>query len=231
MINGKRVLGVIPARGGSKGLPRKNIRNLNGRPLLEWSIHAAQASQFLDDVVVSTEDAEIAEVSRHLECNVIDRPAELARDEVHAYEVVLDVICQMQNYDIAVLLQPTTPLRTAMHIDQGLKILEDHETALSCVSVTMSPVNPAWMKTIGNDNIMTSYQSGLKLAQRQDLLPVYVLNGAFYAASVEVLRKFQSFHTPYTAALIMNSEDSVDIDTELDLIYAECLLKSRLYRE
>ena len=130
MINGKRVLAVIPARGGSKRVPRKNIRDFRGKPLLAWSIYAADASRYIDMTFVSTEDSEIRRIAEYYGATVIDRPAELATDDA-SNEDVLRHVASEHPADWIVLLQPTSPLRTADHIDLAL---ERAQLGEACVS-------------------------------------------------------------------------------------------------
>lgn len=132
MIDGIRVLAVIPARGQSKRTPRKNIRDFRGRPLIAWTIDAARASQYLDMVLVSTEDAEIAAVADSLGSYVIARPERLATDTAANEDVMRHVLAEHPAHDLVVLLQPTSPLRTADDIDKCVKLA--HMTRRTCVS-------------------------------------------------------------------------------------------------
>lgn len=218
MIGSRRVLGLIPARGGSKGVPRKNVADAAGRPLLAWTIDAARASRFLDDIVLSTDDEEIAGVGRSLGCAVpFVRPAELASDTAGAVDVALHAVEAIRGFDVVVLLQPTSPLRTTQDIDATCSLLND-ESVPAAVSVTVALEHPAWMYQLG---VASDLAPVLNLPQppkrRQDLQPVYVLNGAVYAIGVGELRSARTFVPVGCKAHVMPRERSLDIDTADDL--------------
>lgn len=228
MIDGGRVLGVITARGGSKGLPRKNVLHLAGKPLLAWTIEAAKASRLIDHVILSTDDDEIATVGREWGCDVpFMRPAHLAGDNVSAYQVVRDVLERFAGeYSVVVLLQPTSPLRLAVDIDASLEQLS-RSKAPSCVSVTTALKSPYWMFKMAEDRhlerLMPLPETG---GQRQLLPPVYVVNGAVYVAKTDWLLKVGDFIGDGTVAYVMPSERSIDIDSAADLVLAEWMIKS-----
>ena len=229
MIQGKKVLALIPARGGSKGLPRKNVLLLGGRPLLAWSILAARGSAHVDRIVVSSEDREIIETAREWGAEVpFVRPRELAADETSGMEVVLHAIEQAgQGFDYVVLVQPTSPLRTPQDIDACLeRCLETGAPA--CVSVCEPAKSPHWMYTLDKDGRMRPLLgSGEYVSRRQDLPRVYALNGAVYAARTDWLKESGNFVTPETVGYVMDPERSLDIDTALDLRLCEELLSQK----
>jgi N-acylneuraminate cytidylyltransferase len=224
MIGGARVLAVITARGGSKGLARKNLAPFRGRPLIAWTIDAGKASTLIDQVILSSDDAEIIAVAQGLGCAApFVRAAALATDEATSLDVVLDAVERTPGYDVVVLLQPTSPLRTAADIDAVIRLLEGADTA---VSVTEAPSHPFLVYRPDAQGRLAPYAEpapGASL-RRQDLPPAWSLNGAVYAARVEALRAGRAFVQPgRTRAYAMPPERSVDIDTLEDLRTAERL--------
>lgn len=228
MINGKSVLAIIPARGGSKGVPRKNIRSLAGKPLIAWTIEAARESAYIDRLVLSSDDPEIIEVAKSWGCEApFARPDALARDDTPGIDPVLHALEELPGYDYVVLLQPTSPLRTAEDIDDCIARCEE-KRAPACVSLTEPAHHPQWMFTLG-DNTQTlqpiSEQRGMR---RQDLPDVYALNGAVYVARTSWLAETRSFLGEGTCGYVMPSIRSIDIDTEQDIALAACLLQQKL---
>jgi N-acylneuraminate cytidylyltransferase/CMP-N,N'-diacetyllegionaminic acid synthase len=228
MYNGDKILALITARGGSKGLPGKNIRPLCGKPLIAWTIEAAKESKYIDRVMVSTEDGEIAEISRKWGAEVIGRPEELARDDTPSIPVVLHAIQQLrekENYtpDITVLLQPTSPLRTGGHIDTAIEKLEEHKTNV-IVSVAEVRQYPHWMKKVIDGRLVPFIEGESVTASRQKLPQLYIPNGAIYAAKTEYLLERKTFYDEDTIAFIMGREESIDIDDEFDFKLAEYLM-------
>jgi len=229
MIDGRTVLAVIPARGGSKGLPRKNILPLAGKPLIAWSIECASQSKYIDRCIVSTDDQEIANVAREWGGDVpFLRPTELSRDDTPGVLPVLHAVEQIGGYDWVVLLQPTSPLRTSSDVDGCLKTMAD-AGAPACVSVTLAEQSPFLMYTItGTGTLKPVLDRADRHVPRQRLPDVYVLNGAVYAADIEWLRKTRSFLTGETAAYVMPRERSVDIDTPDDFRTAETMIRASM---
>lgn len=221
-------LGLIPARGGSKGIPRKNIRLMAGKPLIAWTIEAALCSTRLDAVVVSTDDEEIAEVSRAVGAQVpFIRPAELAADDTPGIDPVLHAMGMLPQYDAVLLLQPTSPLRTTEDID-GLLSLAAATGAKSVVSVCEPEDHPFWMYRLGTDRRLERLIETPDIARRQDLPPVFALNGAMYFAHVDCLHRRRGFVGAETLGYPMPVERSVDIDGPLDWRIAELLLGDRV---
>ncbi|MFZ5537271.1 MAG: cytidylyltransferase domain-containing protein [Pseudomonadota bacterium] len=222
------ILALIPARGGSKGLPGKNILPLAGKPMIQWSIEAAQGSRFVTRVVVSSDDPAILEVARAAGAETpFVRPAELAQDDTPSMDVVLHALDQLPPVDWVVLLQPTSPLRSAEDIDQAIaRCLETGAPA--CVSVSESPALPWWMFRVDATGRLVPFLDAAQRPQRRQEAPtLYTLNGAVYVARVDWLRKTRSFLTEETVAHVMPAERSVDIDTALDFRLAECLLTAQ----
>lgn len=218
MIGKKRILAVIPARGGSKGLPRKNVLDLAGKPMIAWSIDAAAGSRYIDRCIVSTDDAEIAEVARRHAGDVpFMRPAEHARDESTTLDVALHAIDTLPGYDLVVILQPTSPLRTTADIDKTIETLCALQ-APSSVSVYEPAKSPYWSyRTDERGRLVTLLDAELASKRRQELPRAYVLNGAVYVACIDWLREQGRFVTGDTVAHVMPAERSLDVDTAFDL--------------
>ncbi|HEV8341074.1 MAG TPA: acylneuraminate cytidylyltransferase family protein [Candidatus Binatia bacterium] len=224
-------LGVIPARGGSKGIPRKNIRIVAGRPLIAYTIEVAQRSSRLTRTVVSTEDEEIAEVARLLGAEVpFRRPRELATNEAPSVSVAchaLDFVEKEEGrrYDCLALLEPTSPLRKAEDVDGAIALLEE-SGADSVVSLCrLEAPHPAKLKILQDGRIKPFlpelWREGL---QRQELSPVYFLNGGIYAVKRDFLIESQTFWGEKTLPYLMPEDRSVNIDTWFDLKLVECLI-------
>ena len=233
MFKNKKVLGLIPARGASKRLPRKNLRLINGKPLIYWSIAEAQESKYIDSVVVSTEDIEIKQHScnQGVDC-VIDRPSSLAQDESRSVDVVVHAVDVLANlgkkYDYVMLLQPTSPLRTSKHIDSALELMwAKNATVVVSVCETEHPIG--WMGYLSKDLMMDEFLDNLTTdLSNDDDRASYQLNGAIYLVKTSTLVTEQTlFPTPGAYAHIMERGDSIDIDTELDLDYASYLMTRR----
>ena len=225
MIAGKKVLAVIPARGGSKGVPGKNIRPLAGRPLIAWTIAAAGHAPELDRVIVSSEDPAIIAIAKEWGGDApFIRPTELARDDTPGIAPVLHALDALpEKYDYVVLLQPTSPLRTGADISAALKICVE-DNAPACVSVSSPHHAPWWMFSLSDSRrLQPLFPKDALPTRRQDMPEVYALNGAVYVAEVGWLRETRSFLTPETAAYVMPLERSLDIDTELDFRIAEAV--------
>jgi CMP-N,N'-diacetyllegionaminic acid synthase len=221
-------LALIPARGGSKGIPRKNVRSIAGKPLIAWTIEAARAVRGIDAVIVSTEDAEIAAVARDAGADVpFMRPPELAADDTPGIAPVLHALAAMPQFDSVILLQPTSPLR-GMEDIEGVLALAEARQASSVVSVCEVSEHPAWMYRIGSAGGLKPLLDGQQAVRRQDLPPVYTLNGAIYFAHTSWLMTQRGFIGPDTLGYPMTGENSVDIDGPLDWRLAELLLADRM---
>jgi|WetSurMetagenome_2_1015567.scaffolds.fasta_scaffold26253_4 CMP-N,N'-diacetyllegionaminic acid synthase len=229
---GRKILGVITARGGSKGLPRKNVLELNGKPLIAWTIDSAKRSKYLDKVVVSTEDKEIARISRKFNAEVIDRPKELATDAATSIDVIKHAISfldKSEKYkpEIVVILQPTSPLRDESEIDAAIKKLIE-TGADSVISVSEYETSPFLAYTLDSAGRMDLLiKSGYNSSRRQDIPKAYKPNGAVYALRTDTLMKENRIVGNDTRALIMPKDRSVDIDDATDYKLAELLLMKR----
>lgn len=231
MIDGKKVLALIPARGGSKGVPHKNIRLLAGKPLIAWTIEAAQRSLLLDRVILSSEDKEIVRISQECGCDVpFIRPASLATDEATTIETAYHALESLpERYDYLILLQPTSPFRHTEDIDNCIRLCHSHD-ANSCASVCEPSKSPYWMFTLDQEGFLVSLFPSARAGnnRRQQLPKTYLPNGAVYVAKTDWLKKNATFITHETLAYIMPQERSLDIDTELDFGIAEYLATTRL---
>jgi len=228
MIDGASVLGVITARGGSKGLPRKNVLPLAGKPMIAWTVEAGLASACIDRLVLSTDDEEIAEAARTAGCEVpFMRPDELAADDTPGIAPVIHAIDAVPGFDYVVLLQPTSPLRTAADIDACVDLCAS-SGAPSCVSVVEARENPYWMYTLSEDASLDPLIASELVLRRQELPPAYSLNGAVYVARCEWLRRRRHFVDEGTVGHVMPPERSFEIDGPLDFVVVRAVMNERM---
>ena len=229
-----KVLAVIPARGGSKGIPRKNIASINHRPLISYTIDAALSAHRITDVVVSTDDEEIAQVALNLGANVpFIRPANLALDATESAPVIIHALKHMEikkncKYDAVMMLQPTSPLRSVSNINQALDLFSSQacDSVVSVISVGGN--HPFRMKRlVGNQLINYIDQGFWDMRPRQILPPAYIRNGAIYLINRNIFLKNEMLIGEHCLGLKMSDEESVNIDTRLDFIVAELLLKEQ----
>jgi len=220
------IIAIIPARGGSKGISRKNIKPLAGKPLIGWTIDAAKQASCIDHIIVSTEDQEIASVARELGADVpFMRPAELAADDTPGIAPVLHAISQLPDYEWVLLLQPTSPLRSAEDIDGVWQFCQERG-APSAVSVCEVGKHPYWMYRCNAAQLLEPFIKGRPdVTRRQDLPPAYALNGALYLAKTDWLLEQQNFIGPETLGYIMPPERSVDLDAPQDWRWIEFLIE------
>ena len=227
----KQVLAVIPARGGSQGIPRKNLAPLGGIPLLAWTIRAAQGSHRITRVLVSTEDDEIAALARAEGAGVpFVRPQALAKGDVHSVHTVLHALAWLKEHEryepeIVIMLLPTSPLRTAVQIDEAVALFVQHEPP-SVVSVTDLGKQLLHLRRIENGVLKPLVASGDLNIQRQDSEPLYALNGSIYVTSSARLNAQKTFHQEGAIPYRMPFRSSVDINEPFDLTLAECLLQA-----
>ena len=226
----KRILAIIPARGGSKGIPRKNIKLLNGKPLIAYTIEEAKKSKYLDRVVVSTEDMEIAHVSKKFGAEIpYLRSEELAQDNSPTIDCVIDVVKWLEknegyNPDYVCLLQCTSPLRTYQDIDCTIEKAINSNTDGS-ISVCEAEVNPYWTNTFNGEILEYFMEEGKKINRRQDLPKIYRINGAIYVIKTSILIENKTFDTNKMTGYIMSNKRSIDIDNEIDFKYAELVMR------
>lgn len=216
------VLGLIPARGGSKGIPGKNIRELAGKPLIGYAADCAVASKVLTRIILSTDSEEIASVGKSLGVEVpFLRPPELARDDTAMIPVIQHAIQQLEaggwSPDIIVLLQPTAPLRKPGHISKALEIFRS-EPCDSVVSVSLVPghYHPHWDLVIKDGRLEEFFPGGLKTTRRQDLPPVYTRDGTIYLFTRKTIMQYNSIYGKKCLPLVVEAEDFVNLDSMKD---------------
>jgi CMP-N-acetylneuraminic acid synthetase len=226
VIDDGRVLGLIPARGGSKGIPRKNVRLLGGKPVLQWTVEAGGASKYIDRLILSTEDAEIAGLGRSMGVEVpFQRPDSASTDEASADDVIGHALRTLdEEFDFIVYLQPTSPFRSTADIDGSLETLVA-SGADSCVSVTESRSKPEWLFYLDGGNALKPVLGELTRHRRQQLQTAYELNGAVYASRVAAYQRWHTFFTERSVAWVMPPQRSVDLDEPDDFDHAEWLLR------
>lgn len=231
MFAGKRILALIPARGGSKGIKGKNIVDLCGKPLISYTIIHALRSKYIDRVIVSTDNEAIAKVAREYGADVpFTRPDELASDTAKTIDVVLHAIDFFgdsdEQFDILVLLQPTQPLRTVKDIDESIRFFFDNGQR-GLVSVSSVDDHPLLIRTINDSNELSTMLKACSTCRRQDMPEYYRVNGCIYINRVDEIDQSLSFNDN-SIGFIMEKSHSVDIDEEKDLIMAEYYLKQRM---
>ncbi len=235
MINAKRVLAVIPARGGSKGLPGKNIREFCGKPLISWTIEQGMACNYIDKVLVSTDSEEIASIAVQSGASVpFFRPPALANDTASSLDVLLHAVDYLssvgESYDFIVMLEPTSPLRDVSDITGALELLFEKVGVESVVGVTKAEgSHPSFLFTV-QEGLMCpmsgTQPTGLR---RQDLKEdFYYLEGSIYVSSIESLKKNKGFYHAATAPWIVDRYKAIEIDELCDFIAAEALMKAKL---
>ena len=218
MYKNKTFLAIIPARGGSKRLPRKNVLDLNSKPLIAYSIEAGLKSKYIDKVIVSSDDDEILEVAKQYKADTIQRPIELSNDTATTFDAIKHTIYNFEKYDYIVLLQATSPLRNEKHIDGAIELLESKK-ADAVVSVCEMDHSPLWSNTLDDSLSMKGFLKNEVLNTRsQDLAEYYRLNGAIYICKTDKLLKEESFFLKDKIfAYKMDREKSIDIDEVIDL--------------
>lgn len=227
MFRNKKILALIPARGGSRGLPGKNIRTFSGKPLISWTIMRALGSRYLDKVLVSTDDAGISQIARKYGAEVpFLRPKGLATSSAKMVDVLIHALnfleARGRNFDIVMLLQPTSPLRTTEDIDGAIKLLF-RKNAPAIVSVCLAEHHPLLSGVLTADARMARFAGDAAGKNRQELPEYYRINGAIYLAYSSFLRRYRTFITDKTYAYKMPQARSIDIDTELDFNLAQLL--------
>jgi len=231
LILKKYILGIIPARAGSKSIPGKNIFPLNGRPLISYTIEAGISSELITDLIVSTDSAEIKNVSEKLGATVpFIRPEALASDSALAIPTIQHAVDTYEEivgykYDYIVMLQPTAPLRKFFDIDNALNKLIDADADGIISIVDVDNYHPEKMKVIKGDYLFDLNKSSKENTPRQELPKIYIVNGAIYATKRDVFMERNTFKGEKCLHYIMPVERSVNIDNYSDLIVAEYLLK------
>lgn len=229
-----KILAIIPARSGSKGLPDKNIKELNGKPLMAYTIEAAIKSGIFNTVFVSTDSLEYSEIAKKYGAEVpFIRDENLSKDNSKISDVIIDILEKYENFgkkfDYFMLLQPTSPLRDEVEIIATYKVLKE-KTANSVIAVCEAEHSPLWMNTLNQDLCMDKFIN-VSNKNRQELKKYFRINGAIYLSKVEYYKKYKNFYENTSVAYIMSKEKSVDIDTILDFKFAEFLIKCLLEKE
>lgn len=232
MYKNKKFLAIIPARGGSKGVPKKNIKKLNGKPLIYYTIKAAKESKIFDKIIVSTDDKRIAEISIQYGASIpFLRPAYLATDNAKSINVILHAIKELKKkgemYDYVMKLQPTSPLRKSTDILNATKLLFEKK-GNSIISVSKCENHPLWTNTLKDNLKMDNFlKEEIKNKNRQELQTYYRINGAIYLSQISTLVKNKDWYKKNSYAYIMKSERSIDIDNYIDFKLAEILIKRK----
>ena len=228
MLSGKKILAIIPARGGSKGIPRKNLRTIAGKPLLAWSILEAKKSSLIDRVIVSSEDEEILALAASFGGDIpFARPRNLSLDDTPGVEPVLHALESLMDFDYVVVLQPTSPLRIVSDIDGSIEQAVSRQVP-SVVTVSIPEKLPFWMCTVGpTGQLNYLFAEGEDTLRRQDAQEIYALNGAVFVAECNWFKKSKRLDSQESVCYVMPKERSIDIDDEMDLKVCEALLLDR----
>ena len=223
----KQVTAIIPARKGSKGLPNKNILTLNGKPLIHYTIEAALKVPKITEIVVTTDDDRVKKIASDNKVKVIDRPTNLADDSASQNDVILDVLEKIKSdhdeNDILILLQPTSPLRNASHLNEALEMfLQSMPDSLISVCENPHPVEWTLLKTA--QFLTPLFEQAFFKQSRQSFPITFIPNGAIYISTFGSFRKNKSFYTKKMVPYFMSRESSVDIDTKLDFELVKTIL-------
>jgi N-acylneuraminate cytidylyltransferase/CMP-N,N'-diacetyllegionaminic acid synthase len=231
MLNNRKVLGIIPARAGSKGLPGKNTKHFCGKPLISYAIEAGSNCEFIDNLIVSTDSEEIAEIARTLGAQVpFMRPSNLALDITLSSDVIIHALDFFENnmdqiFDYVILIEPTSPLRDSTDLTYAMKYLLKHESAKSIVGICLTEnQNPNYLfKLQGNNNLVKYDKANKTPPRRQDLDDVYFVEGSLYISDVDYFRQKNTFYHDKTIGYILPKWKSIEIDDIFDFIMAEAL--------
>ena len=226
----QKIVGIIPARGGSKGIPRKNLYNFCGKPLIAYTIEASLNSKYIDKTILSTEDDEIASIAEKYGAEVIKRPVELAQDETKTAPVLEHVVNSLvktgYNPDIIVTLQPTSPLRGANIIDQVIEKLKNTNSDSVFTGNKVFKYQPRWERD-ENGKLKALYDYHLRPRRQEVTEFCYEENGAVYAITFEAFKKRPDMLGDNVEFVEMNQFESVELDTEFDLFFIEQLIKHK----
>lgn len=224
MYKEQRIVALIPARGGSKRLPRKNVLPLRGIPLIQWSVAVAQRSELIDEVIVSTDDSEIAQIAEKAGVEILDRPANLALDHTPSLPVFQDALQRMrQKADLLVVLQPTTPFRRVEDIDGGIRS-EIDLGADAMIAVSKAKMGPEWLMEIHDGYLRMPDANRLTRTRTQDQLSCYQINGALYIFKPETVLAAERYAWgPKTLPLVLEKPWDLDIDDLTDFRIANAI--------
>jgi len=230
MYKNKKIISIIPARGGSKGLPGKNIKILEGKPLIAYTIEVAKKSDIFDRIIVSTENKEIAKIAKKYGAEVpFIRPAELSTDTADSMDVVIHALKWFkekgEEFEYVMKLQPTSPLRTDQDIIKSMELIIQKDSD-SVISVSECEHHPLWANKLDPDLKMNNFiDEDIKGKNRQDLPKYYRLNGAIFLSKVDTLLNTKDWYGEKSYAYIMDSNRAIDIDSEINFYLAELLKK------
>jgi N-acylneuraminate cytidylyltransferase/CMP-N,N'-diacetyllegionaminic acid synthase len=236
MIKANKVIAIIPARSGSKGLPGKNIKSFCGKPLIAWTIEAGLGSKYINEVVVTTDSIEIAQISKHYGAQVpFIRPLELSGDLISSFSVIKHAIEFYKDelkrqFDYVVLLEPTSPLRTSGDIDNAIEQLMKAKSATAIVGVCKTEAqNPAFLVKKSCKGFLTAYgNSDIKILRRQDIEDVYFFEGSVYISIVKELLERKTFYHQNTLGFEFPKWKSIEIDDIDDFTIAEIFMKRKI---
>ena len=224
-------LAIIPARGGSKRVPRKNEKKIANKPLIAWSIDEGKKSKFIDKLIVSTDDIKIAEIARSYGCEVpFLRPTNISSDESHRNEFIRHAQSFFNEYKHLIILQPTSPLRDVFHIDSAIDFYLKSKSP-ACVSICEQKPTPHWMFSCEDNKKLKPILKDPSFSRRQDIEKYYSLNGAIFIINANFFinsKEKDPFLTKETVGFEMDDKSSIDIDSDLDWIIAEQILKNKL---
>ena len=234
MYKGKKILAIIPARGGSKGLPGKNIKELCGKPLIACAIEHAQKSKYVDEIFISTDSQEIADVAEHFGAPCPElRPAELARDTAPSSEFIVYTLEKMKkegkSFDYFILLEPTSPLRDVEDVDKSIEMLVDNPVAESVMGVVRAEdSNPAFMVKIGEGGLMIPFMGKAETLRRQDIPDAYYFEGTVYLSKCDAYMEKKAFYHDKTLPYVVPKWKSFEIDDIIDFTIIEAIMKMKL---
>ena len=231
MYKDKKIIAVIPARSGSKGLKDKNIKDLCGKPLIAYTIDAAKNSDIFDKIIVSTDSQKYADISKQFGAEVpFLRSEENSNDKAGSWDVVKEVLSKLdEKYDIVILLQPTSPLRTSQHIKDAIKLFFEKDADTVC-SVCETPHPMFWCNTLNKNLSMKNFIKKEYQKRRQELPKSYTLNGAIYICKTKYIDNLD-FYSNKSFAYVMNKNSSIDIDENLDFQLCELIIKNVLNKK
>lgn len=233
MIKGKKILALIPARSGSKGLPGKNIKMIDGKPLIAYSIEQAKKSKYIDKIIVSTDSKKIASIAEHYGAGVpFLRPKRLAADKTSSIDVILHAINFMEKkkefFDILILLEPTSPLRDTKDINSALKMLLKNKNAESIVGICkVESAHPDFLVKLDRGFLKPYLNTRFKPTRRQDLSELYFFEGSLYISYIESLKTHRTFYHRRTLSYIVKKWKSFELDDNTDFHIIESLLKAK----
>lgn len=221
------VLGIIPARGGSKGVKRKNLIDIDGNPLIRYSFQTAQESTLMTQFVVSTDDDEIEEYAISQKVDVVKRPKEIAEDHSPVIDAVKYTLDQLETqFDLIILLQPTSPIRTGEDLDNVIKMFEDQNLDGVVSVIPMDDVHPARMYELEDDKTMVPLNEQMEVQRRQELPVVYYRNGAIYAIRTKTMYDERTLMAKRKKGYVMSADLWANIDCYRDVIVTDALVRA-----